>query len=128
MTDILLRLFPWYALFNVLVLGIATGAISLVITKASIFNPMHDWLEKHIPFLGALLDCPWCTSHWIALFFTLAYRPLLLDWTGRPAWQMESWFGWFMIPVDYLVTISVMVTIAMFTARMIYSAVKSFNV
>jgi len=93
----------------VLWLGIATGAISLLVTKSTIFNPVHNWLEKHASFIEELLSCPWCTSHWVALFFTLIYHPLLVD-----LWR----------PVDYLVTIMVMVTIASVTARIIYSAYK----
>jgi Protein of unknown function (DUF1360) len=96
-------------LFKVLVLGIATGAISLVLTKSTVFNFLHDWLEAKVPFLGEMLNCPWCTSHWIALFFTLIYRPLLVN---------------VFAPVDYLVTIMVMVVIAAVTARIIYSAYK----
>jgi hypothetical protein len=115
---------PLTVLFHVIVLGVATGAISLVLTKSKMFEPMHAWLEKHNTFLSNLLDCPWCTSHWVALFFVLIYRPLLLDWGWRPAWMRFSLLDWFLTPVDYLVTVMVMVTVASVAARIIWSAYK----
>lgn len=96
-------------LFDLAILGIATGAISLVLTKSPVFNFMHDWLERHIPFLGKILDCTWCTSHWVALFFVVIYRPRLFNAFA---------------PVDYLVSIMVLVAVASVIARMIYSAYK----
>src|SRR5271170_3959873 len=115
---------PLTILFHVLVLGVATGAISFVITKAAIFNPVHEWVEKRSEFFGEMLNCPWCTSHWVALFFTLIYRPLLLDWTDRPVWMASTPLQWFLVPVDYLVSVMVIVAIASVVARIIYSAYK----
>ena len=96
-------------MIDVLIIGIATGAISLLLTKSAVFNFLHDWLEKHIPFVGKILDCTWCTSHWVALFFVLIYRPRLLN---------------VFAPVDYLVSIFVLVFIGSLVARTIYSAYK----
>jgi len=98
-----------HEIMTVLWLGIATGAISLVISKSALLNGFHDWLEPRAPFLEEMLSCPWCTSHWVGLFFTLVYRPLLVD-----LWR----------PIDYIVTLMVIVTIASVTARIIYSAYK----
>jgi hypothetical protein len=111
-------------LFNVVVLGIATGAISMVVTKATIFNKAHEWLGKHSPFLEEMLSCPWCTSHHVALFFTLIYQPLILNWTDRPAWMASSPLNYLLTPVDFLVTIMVMVAIASVSAHIIHSAYK----
>jgi hypothetical protein len=115
---------PFSILWHVLVLGVACGAISFVVTRAAIFNFFHDWLEKKSPFLEEMLSCPLCTSHWVALGLTLIYRPLLLNWGDRPAWMYTSWVNYVITPVDYLVTIMVMVTIASVTARVIHSAYK----
>ena len=113
---------PLTIFYHVIVLGIATGAISLFLTKSTLLNGFHEWIEKKSAFLGEMLNCPWCTSHWVAGFFTLIYRPLLLDWGWRPAWMYPANF--LFIPVDYAVTIFVMVAIAALTARAIYSALK----
>ena len=96
-------------MIEMLILGIATGAISLLLTKSEALNFMHEWLEKHIPFLGKMLNCPWCTSHWVALFFVIIYRPRLFN---------------VFAPVDYLVSIFVLVFIGSVVARTIYSAYK----
>jgi len=96
--------------FDLVVLGIATGAISMVVSRSTIFNAFHDWLEKRSVFLEDLLSCPWCLSHWIALVFTIIYHPLIVT----------SWF----VPLDYFVTLMVMTVVAAITARIIYSAYK----
>lgn len=113
---------PLHLLAKVLVLSIACGAISFLITKASIFNPLHFWLEQHSPFFEELFSCPLCTSVWVSLALTLIYHPLLLDQYNRPAWQ-----GMLFTPVDYLVTITVMVALAQVVARVIYSSVKALQ-
>jgi hypothetical protein len=96
--------------FNLIVLGIASGAVSMVVSRSTIFNSFHNWLEKRSVYLEDLLSCPWCLSHWVALVFTIIYRPLVIT----------SW----LIPVDYFVTVMVMTVIAAITARIIYSAYK----
>jgi len=115
---------PLTILFHVIILGVATGAISLVLTKSKMFEKAHEWLEARNTFIGEMLNCPWCTSHWVALFFTLIYRPLLLDWGWRPEWMYESWLNYVLTPVDYLVTVMVMVTVASVAARVIWSSYK----
>lgn len=96
-------------MIDILILGIATGAISLLLTKSAVFNFLHEWLEKHTPFLGEMLNCTWCTSHWVALLFVLIYRPRLV---------------YVFAPLDYLVSVMVLVFISALVARTIYSALK----
>jgi hypothetical protein len=95
---------------NLISLGVACGAISMVVSRSTIFNGFHNWLEKRSVFLEDLLSCPWCVSHWIAFVFTLIYHPLVVT----------SWW----VPLDYIVTIMVMTVIAAITARIIFSAYK----
>jgi hypothetical protein len=113
---------PLTILFHVIILGIATGAISMVITKSTLFNFAHDWIAPRFPKLEEMLSCPWCTSHWVALFLTLIYRPLLIDWGWRPAWMHETFLEFIFTPVDYLVTIMVMVVVAAGVAKLLNSA------
>jgi Protein of unknown function (DUF1360) len=116
---------PLTIFLHVIVFGIATGAISLFITKSTLLNGFHTWLEKKSPFLGEMLNCPWCTSHWVAGFFTIIYRPLLIDWGWRPAWMFTNPVVNFVLtPVDYAVTIFVMVAISAVTAGTMYRAIK----
>src|SRR5208282_400185 len=58
-------------------LGVACGAISLVVAKGKIFDKPHDWLALKFPFLDQLLSCTWCNSHWIAAVLVLLYRKSL---------------------------------------------------
>lgn len=113
---------PLVTLYHVIVIGIATGAISLFITKSALLNSFHAWLEKKSPFLEELLSCPWCTSHWVGAFLLLIYQPWLLDWGWRPAWMvlLEP----VLLPVDFLVTLMVVVAVAAVTAGVIYRAYK----
>lgn len=113
---------PLTSLYHVFILSVAVAGISLFLTKSTLLNGMHDWLEG--TFVGKLLDCPWCTNHWVAAIFMLIYRPLLIDWGWRPAWMSGIWI---LTPVDYLVTWLVMVSLATLVASMVYRAVKSFN-
>jgi hypothetical protein len=115
---------PLTIFYHVIVLGIATGAISLFLTKSSLLNGFHEWLEKKAPLVGEMLNCTWCTSHWVAGVFTLIYRPLLLDWGWRPAWMYESWLNYALTPVDYAVTIFVMAAISALTAGAMFRALK----
>jgi len=116
---------PLVTLYHVIVIGIATGAISLFITKSTLLNSFHAWLEKSSPFLEEMLSCPWCTSHWIGAFLLLVYQPWLLDAGWRPAWMYAvPLLNFFLIPVDFLITLMVVVTVAAISARIIYSAYK----
>jgi Protein of unknown function (DUF1360) len=116
---------PLTTLYHVFLLSTAVAGISLFLTKSHLLNTMHDWLEG--TYVGKLLDCPWCTSHWVAAFFMVIYRPLLISWGNRPAWEYNSWVNWIATPVDYLVTWLVMVTLATLVASTVYKALKSFN-
>jgi ABC-type antimicrobial peptide transport system permease subunit len=114
---------PLVTLYHVAVIGVATGAVSLFVTKSDLLNSFHAWLEKRSPFLENMLSCPWCTSHWVGAFLLLAYQPLL-DAGWRPAWTYASWLNFFLTPVDWLVTLTVVVAVAAVTARVILSAYK----
>jgi len=54
-------------------LGVACGAISLVVAEGKIFAKPHDWLAPKFPFLDQLLSCSWCVSHWVSAMLVLAY-------------------------------------------------------
>jgi hypothetical protein len=114
---------PLVTLYHVIVIGIATGAISMFITKSALLNSFHAWLEKKSPFLEEMLSCPWCTSHWIGAFFLLVYQPWLLDWGWRPVWMTTiPLLNFLLMPVDFLVTLMMVVTVAAITAKIFNSA------
>lgn len=98
-------------------LGIACGALSLFLTKSTLINKVHDWLEVHAPFVEEVLSCPWCTSHWVAICFVLLYQPLLLT---HPAWGAV--FNFLMYFLDFGVSMLFVVTCASVSARVIWWA------
>jgi hypothetical protein len=97
-------------LLRLVYLSVACGAISMVITKGAIFDGFHEWLEKRSPFSEKLLSCPWCTSHWVAFILVLVYRPVVMT---------------AFLPIDYLVSVMVMVALSSITTKLIHWAYSS---
>lgn len=62
----------------VLAIGLAVRIMRLI-TFDSITQPIRDRLSG---FLGALIECPWCTGVWIAV-------PVGLSWW---AWADQTWW------------------------------------
>lgn len=64
------------------VLGMAVGVVSMTISKASIFERLRVWIDRESEWLGDLVSCPYCTSHWVALVAVIAFepRPLQTQW------------------------------------------------
>lgn len=65
-----------------LLLAAAGSAITMTLTKGSIFASLRDWLADR-PFLGQLISCPYCTSHWVAAAIVWA--------TGWRAFDGNPW-------------------------------------
>lgn len=56
----------------------ACSAISVTIARSRAAKPLRQWVEQQGKTLGHLINCPYCISHWCAIFFGLTYIP----WTG----------------------------------------------
>lgn len=70
------------ALYEVVVLALATAAISVTISKAQVLSSFRDWVADHSAWLGDLISCHYCTSHWVAIGFIAIYHPFLVrKWT-----------------------------------------------
>lgn len=59
-------------MLNLILLIIATEATTNIITKSPIFEPLRGWIfkkreKKLFGFVNNLLDCPYCTSVWVAM-------------------------------------------------------------
>jgi hypothetical protein len=66
------------ALYEVVVLALATAAISVTISKAQVFSSFRDWVADNNAWLGDLISCHYCTSHWVAMGFIVIYHPFLV--------------------------------------------------
>lgn len=69
----------------VLALGLAVR-ITRLITLDVITQPIRDRLSG---FLGALVECPWCTGVWVAVPVGLSWWA----WSGQTWWQVSALIG-----------------------------------
>lgn len=71
--------------FNIIFLGIATGFISLTITKSNIFESFRNFFffrsekSKVMNFLNELFTCPYCFSHWVSLVMVCIWKPKIVN-------------------------------------------------
>ncbi len=70
-------------LLVLLFLATVAAAISATVSRASLFDGLRDGLARKSDFLGKLVSCPYCLSHWVAFGLVAAYRPQVLPvhWT-----------------------------------------------
>ncbi len=47
-------------------IGVATGVISLTLTRSRLLRGPRNWIKYRSPWWGELVTCPYCTSHWVA--------------------------------------------------------------
>lgn len=66
-------------LLEVVVLSLATTAISVTISKSEAFSPVRESVYKLSSWLGELVSCSYCLSHWVAFVFVLIYRPVIIE-------------------------------------------------
>jgi hypothetical protein len=65
--------------FILILLVLNIEAVTNILSKSEIFKPLRAFLFNHssnrvMRFLHDLLDCPYCTSVWVSLFYiTMLY-------------------------------------------------------
>jgi hypothetical protein len=62
---------------DALALSLAVATASLTLTKAKVFGAFRQWVARRSQWLGELIHCPYCASHWISLLLVVVYRPCL---------------------------------------------------
>lgn len=72
---------------KIIELSFVTASLSFIVTEAKIFKPMREWVKKRNAFLGELLSCGYCFSHWIAFIMVAIYRPRLFE-----SWWLLDYF------------------------------------
>jgi len=65
-------------MLNFILLIIATEATTNIITKSTFFEPLREWIfkrrkKKVFGFVNNLIDCPYCTSVWVAMLLFCLY-------------------------------------------------------
>lgn len=67
------------ALWQCLVIAIASASIAMTVTQTEIFAPWRAFAGKLHPMLGHLFTCFYCFSHWVVIGGVTLYRPVILD-------------------------------------------------
>jgi len=84
-------------LVEVIILSLATTAISVTISKSDVFASIREHIFRISNWLGELVSCSYCLSHWVAIVFVAIYQPVII----------QKWFI-----VDLLVSMFSIVTIS----------------
>jgi len=69
---------------GIFLIGIAVAAISLTVTRSDLFRPFRNDV-RNVKFLGKVLTCPYCFSHWMAAILSIFYQPelktyVIIEW------------------------------------------------
>lgn len=60
-------------LIELLILGLAVGTAATTLTQSKIFRWLQTGAQRLHTWLGDLLNCAYCTSHWLAAAAVLAW-------------------------------------------------------
>lgn len=80
------------SIFYIFVLGFAVCVISMTISSAVIFERVRKFIGSKNQFLNELIRCPYCTSFWVAIPFTLIYKLTLVNSSFYFVDLAISWF------------------------------------
>jgi len=75
-------------LLAILFLSMASASLTVTLSRGKIFDRPRDWMARKSEFIGRLLSCPYCLSHWVAFAIVGVYRPQAL-----PAQPMVNFFA-----------------------------------
>jgi hypothetical protein len=89
----------------VVILVLPTAAISVTITRASVFEPLRVWVGQNSKWLGKLISCPYCLSHWVSFLMVAIYQPVVIQSSLRLVDLLSSAFAIVALtsPISWLV-------------------------
>jgi hypothetical protein len=70
---------PLDALWTCAVLAMVVSGTSFTVTGMEIFEPLRRFLTGRSTWLGQLISCFYCTSHWITFGLVALCRPALVS-------------------------------------------------
>ena len=91
---------------QLLALSAVVMGIAQTITKERLFEPLRERLGGQDTWLGYLVSCPYCVSHWLAF--------LLVPLTGIYGVRVQVEWGIFTILLDWFLSSMLVVVIAAF--------------
>jgi hypothetical protein len=96
---------------KLIICSLAAATVAVTLSKSGVFKPMRLAIKSRsrhwfFRWLGKLLDCPYCTSHWTAFAVALVFqpRPVAVHWA-----------------IDWLLSAFAMVVLAAWWAKVIFN-------
>lgn len=92
---------------KIIYLSFVTASISFTVTETKLFLPLREWMKGKKSFLGELLSCGYCFSHWVAFALVALFKPKLFEswwlfdyfltaiviaWLSAFQWVLMCWF------------------------------------
>ena len=64
-------------MISFLILSLALAAVAITLCNSFLFRTPREWVDKRSKtgFLHALVSCPYCALHWLALVAMLIWNP-----------------------------------------------------
>src|SRR4051812_7282589 len=97
---------------RLLAVSLVAMGLSHTIARERIFAPLRDRLGGKDTWLGYLVSCPYCVSHWIAL--------ILVPLTGTYALEVAPRWGWVSDGLGWLLSSVLVAVIAAFLRVVFY--------
>lgn len=66
-------------LILVLFLALPVASISLTTSRAKVFAGFRTWAAERSAWFGKLVECTYCTSHWVAFLAVAFYQPNVMN-------------------------------------------------
>jgi multisubunit Na+/H+ antiporter MnhG subunit len=98
------------AFLTTVILAIAVAAVSMTIGRAKVSEGFRSWADNKSAWLGKLVNCPYCISHWIALVAVAWYRPRVIT----SGFIVFDWFVSLFVIVALASLVSGMIKLASF--------------
>lgn len=91
---------------TIILLSFVNALISFNITETKVFEPLRKKIRKVSSYLGDLVSCGYCFSHWVAFSLVVIYQPrlfecwwlldyfltaLVIAWLGAFQWIFMCW-------------------------------------
>ena len=99
--------------FEAFALSLVVSTASVTLCKAGIFRGLRRFVASRSKWLGELIHCPYCASHWISLLLVVVYRPCLTR--GNIA------------ILDYLVSVLAIVAMATFWSKYLCASLHAMD-
>jgi hypothetical protein len=85
-------------MLDMLLLGMIAASVSVTISESSLFKSLRGWLDIYNPFLGEMISCCYCTSHWVALIIFILKPVVVITFSIWP---------WFTLILNYFILVHI---------------------